>query len=98
MATAGCQHLGQIREGLIPSVDGCEDCLQTGSWWVHLRMCMTCGHAGCCDDSPNRHARSHWHGSAHSIVRSLEPHEIWTYCFEDDALTPVRVPPVERGG
>jgi hypothetical protein len=57
-----------------PSANGCEDCLRTGDSWVHLRLCMTCGHVGCCDSSPNRHATAHWHGNReHPIIRSFEP-------------------------
>ena len=55
-----CEHLGLVRE-VTPSANGCEDCLRTGDEWVHLRLCMTCGHVGCCDDSSNRHASAHWH-------------------------------------
>jgi len=54
----GCTHLSFIRD-VRPSAPGCEDCLRIGSWWVHLRLCMTCGHVGCCDSSPNRHASAH---------------------------------------
>lgn len=69
-----------------PSSDGCEDCLRIGSRWLHLRICMTCGHIGCCDDSPKRHARAHFNSTAHPIIQSFEPGEGWWYCFVDDAL------------
>ncbi|WP_211596262.1 UBP-type zinc finger domain-containing protein [Paracoccus aestuariivivens] len=62
----------------------CRECVAMGSHWVHLRICLTCGHIGCCDSSPNRHARQHWRASLHPIVGSMEPAERWTYCFEDD--------------
>jgi uncharacterized UBP type Zn finger protein len=82
---AECTHLDQIRD-VAPKTDGCEECLKTGDWWVHLRMCLTCGHVGCCDSSPNRHATKHWHATSHPIVQSYQPGEDWRWCFEDDAL------------
>lgn len=81
--TATCTHLDQVRD-VIPSADGCEDCLRTGDRWVHLRMCMTCGHVGCCDSSPNRHATAHWRSAGHPVVRSFEPGEDWWWCYEDE--------------
>jgi len=69
-----CTHLDQVLVTDMPaSVDGCEDCLRIGGKWLHLRICLTCGHVGCCDDSPNRHARAHAQAAQHPIVRSLEP-------------------------
>ena len=66
-----CEHLSAVRK-VTPSVNGCEDCLRTGDSWVHLRICMSCGHVGCCDSSPNRHAIAHWHGTPeHPIVTSF---------------------------
>jgi uncharacterized UBP type Zn finger protein len=82
-STAICSHLDQIQD-VSPSADGCEDCLRIGSWWVHLRMCMTCGHVGCCDSSPNRHATAHAGAEGHPIVRSLEPGENWFWCYLDE--------------
>ncbi|MBL8123842.1 MAG: UBP-type zinc finger domain-containing protein [Pyrinomonadaceae bacterium] len=79
----GCEHLSEIRS-VTPSSEGCEDCLKIGGRWVHLRMCMSCGHVGCCDSSPNKHATRHYNESAHPIVRSIEPGEVWGYCFVDD--------------
>jgi len=78
-----CTHLDQVR-AVEPSSDGCEDCLRIGSHWVHLRVCMVCGHVGCCDNSPNRHARRHAGDADHAIVQSYEPGEDWWYCFVDD--------------
>ncbi|HTW40853.1 MAG TPA: UBP-type zinc finger domain-containing protein [Solirubrobacteraceae bacterium] len=66
------------------AVDGCEDCLASGSKWLHLRICLECGKVGCCDDSPERHARAHAQHSGHPIIRSIEPHEDWSWCFIDD--------------
>src|SRR5690606_6435582 len=73
-----CTHLSTVADGLVPSSAGCEDGLRTGDRWVHLRMCMTCGHVGCCDSSPNRHASAHWRAHPdHPLVRSYEPGEDW---------------------
>jgi len=71
---AACAHLKQIRD-VTPSADGCEECLKTGSDWVNLRLCLTCGHVGCCDSSPNRHATKHFRKSNHPIIQSFEPGE-----------------------
>jgi uncharacterized UBP type Zn finger protein len=78
-----CQHLGQVKQ-VTPSAEGCEDCLKTGDAWVHLRLCETCGHVGCCDSSPNRHATKHFHATHHPVIKSFEPGEEWGYCYVDD--------------
>ncbi len=78
-----CSHLEQIRE-VAPSAAGCEECLKTGGTWVHLRICRTCGHVGCCDASKNRHAREHFHDTLHPIIQSHEPGEDWSYCYVDE--------------
>jgi hypothetical protein len=78
-----CTHLDTIA-AVDPSADGCEDCLRTGGRWVHLRMCQTCGHVGCCDNSPGRHATGHWHSSRHPLIRSFEPGEEWFWCYPDE--------------
>ena len=96
-----CAHLDQVQLKELPeSVAGCEDCLATGGAWVHLRICLSCGKVGCCDDSPNRHATAHHQESAHPIIRSLEPGEIWSWCFLDevafelpDVQGSTRIPP-----
>ena len=80
---ARCTHLNQIKE-VTPSADGCEDCLRIGSTWVHLRLCMECGHVGCCDDSPNRHATKHFHATSHPVIKSFEPGEGWGWCYVDE--------------
>jgi len=67
----------------MPSARGCEDCLRIGASWVHLRICMTCGHVGCCDSSPNRHATAHNRAVGHPIIKSLEPGEDWGWCYPD---------------
>jgi uncharacterized UBP type Zn finger protein len=87
---APCEHLAEVRE-VTPSANGCEDCLRSGDAWVHLRVCMTCGHVGCCDSSPNRHATAHWRShSEHPIVRSFEPAENWWWCYQDNLLFDVQ--------
>ena len=77
-----CTHLDQIRE-VRPSAEGCEECLRTGDEWVHLRLCEICGHVGCCDSSPNKHATKHFQATAHAIIKSFEPGEEWGYCYVD---------------
>jgi len=83
MAMDVCAHLDQIHE-VTPSGDGCEDCLRMGASWVHLRLCLECGHVGCCDDSPNKHATKHYRATTHPVIRSFEPGERWRYCYPDD--------------
>ena len=78
-----CEHFSEIHD-VKPSADGCEDCLKIGGRWVHLRMCMSCGHVGCCDNSPNRHATKHYHAEDHPIIKSVEPGEDWGFCYPDD--------------
>ena len=87
-----CTHLATIRP-VEPSSTGCEDCLRIGGRWVHLRMCEACGHVGCCDSSPNRHATAHWRASDHPIVRSYEPGEEWFWCYPDQLLFEVEGAP-----
>ncbi|MFH5823823.1 UBP-type zinc finger domain-containing protein [Georgenia sp. AZ-5] len=80
-----CLHLDTIDDTVTPDgAPGCEECLATGAGWVHLRACQVCGHIGCCDSSPNRHARGHSHATGHPVVRSYEPGEGWYFCFPDD--------------
>ena len=82
-----CTHLDQVVILDPPEqVAGCEECLKTGSGWLHLRMCQTCGKIGCCDSSPNRHARAHAAGERHPIARSIEPGEAWSWCFLDELV------------
>jgi thioredoxin reductase (NADPH) len=82
-----CSHLEAAtarHTGVKPSGPGCVECLAGGGVWVHLRLCLTCGHVGCCDNSPGRHATKHFHGSKHPVIRSYEPGEDWGYCYVDD--------------
>ena len=64
-----------------PKGDGCEECLKLGMEWVHLRVCLTCGHIGCCDSSVGKHATKHFHKTTHPIVESFEPQEEWGWCY-----------------
>jgi uncharacterized UBP type Zn finger protein len=77
-----CTHLDQVAD-VTPSSEGCEDCLRIGGRWVHLRLCMVCGHVGCCDNSPNRHATAHFRESGHPLIQSYEPREDWWWCYVD---------------
>lgn len=84
---AACDHLAATVACVVPDTpEGCPACLEEGQSWVHLRMCTECGHVGCCDSSPGRHATAHFHASGHPVMRSLEPGEAWRWCFVDDAL------------
>ncbi len=83
--TQACSHLDQIQE-VAPQSEGCEECLALGDPWVHLRICKTCGHVGCCDESKNRHATKHFHATHHPVIQSFEPGEDWMWCYEDEAL------------
>jgi thioredoxin reductase (NADPH) len=87
-----CEHLTRVarhrRMPVRPGSQGCEECLDMGDTWVHLRLCMTCGHVGCCDSSPNRHATKHHHASHHPVVKSFEPGESWAWCYIDERMMP----------
>ncbi len=80
---SACTHLNHIHK-VTPHTKGCEECLKMGDTWVHLRLCMECGHVGCCDSSKNKHATKHFHRTKHPIMRSLEPGEDWGWCFVDE--------------
>ncbi len=82
--TKVCTHLAQIRDLPPRTPEGCEECLQTGDEWVHLRLCRECGHVGCCDSSPNKHATKHFRATRHPIVRSFQPGEDWSWCYVDE--------------
>ena len=84
MASQTCTHLGQVRNVEPRTPNGCEECLKMHSRWVHLRLCLDCGHVGCCDSSPNKHATKHFHTTGHPIMRSFEPGEDWGWCYVDD--------------
>jgi uncharacterized UBP type Zn finger protein len=103
---AGCSHLDHVKVTELPeSVAGCEECLAAGDGWLHLRICLECGHVGCCDDSPGRHATAHAQASGHPIIRSLEPREDWAWCFVDETALilqnvrgSARIPPSPLAG
>ena len=83
---AQCTHLDTV-QSVTPSSDGCEDCLRTGDRWVTLRLCMQCGHVGCCDSSPNRHATAHHRAHPeHPLIRSYEPGQNWWWCYVDEVM------------
>jgi adenylate cyclase len=80
-------HLEEVNQNIeAKTPDGCEECLQMGSDWVHLRLCLSCGHVGCCDNSPNKHATKHFKSTKHPIIRSFEPGETWEWCYVDNIL------------
>jgi uncharacterized UBP type Zn finger protein len=79
----GCSHFREIHE-VSPNSNGCEDCLKTGDAWLHLRLCETCGHVGCCDSSKNKHATMHYHATHHPMIKSFEPGEDWGWCYIDE--------------
>lgn len=83
--SSACTHLDQI---LIKNHGNhvCMGCIATGDRWVHLRMCLTCGYVGCCDNSKNKHATAHFHTTSHPLIRSLEPGESWVWCYADSLL------------
>jgi len=96
MAAEKCSHLDSIRD-VAPSSEGCEDCLRIGASWLHLRLCMACGHVGCCDESPNRHATAHWQANAdHPLIRSFEPDEDWYWCYADQITFELESGPPSR--
>jgi len=91
MATPACTHLDSV---LVTELPGppleCGDCVAVGSWWVHLRMCLTCGKVACCDNSPNKHATRHFRESTHPLIRSAEPGEGWSWCYVDEVGLVIR--------
>ena len=83
-----CSHIINL-DSVAPHSLGCEECLRLGTPWVHLRLCLTCGHVGCCDSSPGRHATNHFHRTTHPVIASLEPGERWAWCYIDQATLEV---------
>ena len=80
-----CEHLKTAGDPK-PKSEGCEECIALGDTWVHLRLCLTCGHVGCCDDSKNKHATKHYHHTHHPVIRSFQPGENWRWCFVDEII------------
>jgi Zn-finger in ubiquitin-hydrolases and other protein len=95
---ATCTHLDQIRAGRPGDVGGCEECLEIGAQWVHLRVCRSCGLVACCDSSPNQHASRHVAATGHQIVSSLEPGEDWSWCYVDEVAFVVESDVLGSGG
>lgn len=85
---AACSHLANLAhlKPVHPSGKGCKECLEIGSSWVHLRLCLECGHVGCCDSSLHKHATKHFHATHHPVIRSFEPGESWKWCYVDEAI------------
>lgn len=79
-----CTHLDTIQDVEPRTPNGCEECLQMGDSWVHLRLCLACGHVGCCDNSKNKHATKHFHTTEHPLIQSFQPGEDWLWCYVDD--------------
>lgn len=101
-----CSHLDRVQVTELPrEVEGCTQCLASGDKWLHLRICLSCGEVGCCDDSPNRHASAHAISEGHPLIRSLEPGEQWSWCFVDSEAMIIpsvtgstAIPPSPLGG
>src|SRR5438105_2610300 len=79
-----CEHTENLPNVQANTPNGCEECLKMGSDWVHLRLCLNCGHVGCCDQSPNKHATKHFHATKHPMMRSFERGEDWGWCYVDE--------------
>ena len=92
MTATACTHLDETND-VTPSGIGCVECLAAGGRWVHLRVCMTCGHVGCCDSSPNKHATAHFHATEHPLIQSYEPGEAWWWCYVDSVVFEVPAAP-----
>ena len=85
MSAKACAHLQQVNQSInAKTPNGCVECLQMGSDWVHLRLSLSCGHVGCCDSSPNKHGTKHFKSTGHPIIRSFEPGEDWNWCYVDE--------------
>jgi hypothetical protein len=87
MSNEPCEHISAVTTVKHPVKRQCDECMKTGSRWLHLRTCQECGTTRCCDDSPNKHATKHAHDSGHPVIASAEPGERWLYCFPDDFFT-----------
>jgi uncharacterized UBP type Zn finger protein len=85
---AACEHIpADLNPPDLETPEGCTDCIAADRTdWVHLRFCQECGHVGCCDNSPGRHATGHARQAGHPLIRSYEPSEDWWYCYPDDAM------------
>ncbi len=83
--STACTH-GDLIQDVTPSADGCEECLAIGDTWVHLRICLICGHVGCCDHSKNKHATKHFHATGHPLIQSFQAGESWKWCYIDQTF------------
>jgi uncharacterized UBP type Zn finger protein len=87
MADQICEHIKKADKDVKPKTpEGCEECLKTGDEWVHLRLCLTCGHVGCCDSSKNKHATKHFHETKHPVIKSFQPGEDWLWCYVNEIM------------
>jgi CPA1 family monovalent cation:H+ antiporter len=87
LTVTACEHVLELgSDPVARTPNGCEECLAEGGRWVHLRLCLACGHVGCCDSSPSRHASAHFAGTTHPVIRSFQPGEDWRWCFVDQVL------------
>ncbi len=86
MPESGCPHVATVGDPPARTPDGCEECLAAGQSWVHLRRCLSCGHIGCCDSSPGRHATAHFHQTGHPVIQSFQPGESWLWCYVDNLM------------
>jgi uncharacterized UBP type Zn finger protein len=86
VGNATCNHIQTASEEVQGSTEGCEDCEKIGSTWVHLRLCLECGHVGCCDSSVNKHATKHFKQTVHPVIKSYEPGENWKWCYLDSVF------------
>jgi hypothetical protein len=92
-----CQHQNGVRD-VTPLTLGCEECLKLGQEWFHLRLCRTCGHMGCCDQSPGRHATGHYRATKHPIIEGYDPPEAWGWCFADEVILDLPGEPTAHSG
>jgi uncharacterized UBP type Zn finger protein len=93
-----CTHLDQVTEVVPGTPEGCAECLAAGGTWLHLRECLTCGHIGCCDSSPSKHATAHYHATTHPVITSFEPDEDWVWCYPDEAVVGTLARPAGQRG
>ena len=84
MDNSKCSHVGQVNDNIKGNTKGCEECEKIGSDWVHLRLCLSCGHVGCCDSSVNKQCTKHFHNTGHPIIKSYERGENWKWCYKDN--------------
>jgi uncharacterized UBP type Zn finger protein len=79
-----CTHIGEIKDVAPNTPEGCEECLKSGDEWVQIRLCLSCGHVGCCDSSKNKHAAKHFEETKHPIIQSYKADKSWKWCYVDE--------------